>query len=44
MKRYIIFDDAGISQMTISARSQREAEKKARKMFGENATAVYTED
>ena len=45
MKTYIVFDDAGIETETlIKAKSHNEAEKKAQKLYGPNATVVYTEE
>ena len=44
MKTYIVFDDAGVETETlIKAKSHNEAEKKAQKLYGPNATVAQTE-
>lgn len=43
MKVYIVYDGNGEERGMIRARNHNEAEKKTRKMFGENAIVAYTE-
>lgn len=43
MKVYIVYDSAGVERGYIRARSHNEAEAKARKMYGEQASVAYTE-
>lgn len=45
MKTYIAFDENGIeTEARIEARNHDEAERKAQKLYGPNATVVYTEE
>jgi hypothetical protein len=43
MKTYIVYDGNGDECGYVKARSHNEAEKKAKKLFGEQAMVVYTE-
>lgn len=43
MKTYIVYDGVGYERGYIKARSHNEAEKKAKKMYGEKAFVAYTE-
>ncbi len=43
MKVYIVYDSAGVERGMIRARNHNEAERKARKMYGDRASVAYTE-
>ena len=43
MKVYIVYDGEGNERGMIRAKSHNDAEAKARKMYGPNASVAYTE-
>jgi len=43
MKSYIVYDSQGNEREIIKAKSHNLAEKKAKKMYGQDASVCYTE-